>query len=962
MAIDSNTLLLLSFDGTGGEVTTIDSGVNSHGPISNVGSVQQDDSQFKFLTGSSSQHDGSSDYWSIPNHTDWDFLTSNNQPFTIDLWVRFDSVAANRGFIGQDNGTSHAWGLYWNTSNTLTFEGKKSFQNQSWTASWIPTINTWYHIACVRDSADNRYLFINGVSLTLSAEQKSSAWSVGAGQPLTIGYIDVAGAKHHSGWIDELRVSDVARWTANFTPEVIPYGPVYIPPIEVVTIDKYFVNPHNVKRQKSPTNPGDFTTAGLEIPVPIKMDKWQNLSQPPARRKKTNPASTTQVVFVDFTVPTLPEVLISQWQGTQYPRKLKPLIKLHSSFASSEIEAINPVNGNYFDSGVFGFAITTEHTESQSFKDSGFIGITITAEHVEDFQLEDTGVISFSIKYPDIGVESFNSGVPGFVAANVIIDNINESNYIHGMVSVTREDNAAARFNLQLDQDQSIPLLKKPIEFINKTISISFAAADMDGIVLDYIPIFVGIIKGVQFNEDQKLLRLSGYDYNGIHQTRGEYISDNITSVLTGSIGAGSAGTLITGHNPIWGVVWVGSSAVKDGEDYFIDTQNGQIVIPVSSRILQFPGHFNYNYADHFDSMRDIIQAIASQKNWVIEEDEVVIADYTATAAHPVLSLSDESVIDTCGKFLELSGAKLEGNLYPKLRVYSEVENWINPINTLIVDEDVIFANTLTYNIDFEDLLNEQTTRSVQRVNANIAIGASEPIAEFTADAPSTNPFTVQGDVVYAWGLDLSTPAVLATHRISKQGLNSISLSSSGRFHLFHTFEQFEETIDSNSWNMFVDGDDYVLQLSHTVVVIGGGGVLLYAYPAFEYTLTVNGSKISYGGGSPEDVRVVTSQRPITGITETLKGDVYENPYIETDTHCVNINNAVLLEYGNPYTAQFEIPVFVGRNAQIGNRVDIQRSNSTIFSGIIKTLNYQMDLADGNNKIVVGAKGIGKGM
>jgi len=963
MAIDANTILLLSCDDGDGSTTFTDTGANAH-TISVVADAKQKIDQFKFITGSSLYLDGTGDQLEVPDDVSWDWLTNNNTPFTIDMWVRFDSTASNRGFIGQDAGINHAWGFYWSSvGNYIAFHARKSFQNQEWRASWTPLIDTWYHIEATRDSSNNRYLFVDGVELTLTTDTKSTAWSSGASAVVTVGYTNVDSKNARmSGWLDEIRISDVARHTTGFTPETIPYGPpAPVPPAEVLTIDKWLPATNRPNKAQPVTNPGFSVTPGMEVPVPIKMDKWQNLSQPPARIKPHNPANTTQYIFVDFTVPTLPEVLMSQWKDIQCPRKPKAPVKLPTAFASSDIAALNPVNGNYFDSGVYGFTITAEHVEDQTYKDSGVFGLTITAEHVEDFQLADTEAISFTISYPDTGVETFNSGVPGFVSASVFIDGLNESDFCRGIISVTREDNAAARFNLNLEEDPDALLPRKPVEFINKGIIINFAAADMDGVVSDYTPIFIGVIKGVSFNEDQRTLKLSGYDYNGVHQTRGEFISENITDVLAGSIGASSAGILSTGFNPIWGVEWQGSSAVVDGQDYFVDTQNGDIIIPISSRILQYPGHFTYNYANHFSSMKAIIEAIASQKSWVIEEDGVTIADYTTETAHPVLSLSDESVIDTCRKFLELSGAKLEGNLFPKLRVYSEVENWINPVSTLVVNESAIFEDTLTYSIDFEGILNEQTTRSVQRVNANIAISAGESIAEFSGSQGSINPLSIQGGTV--GGIDYTTPAVLVEHRISKQGLNSISLSSSGTFTLFVLpFETFTEAITGSSWEYFTDGDDFVIQLKHKVESVGGGGVSLIAFPAIEYSLTVNGAKIQYGGGSPEDVRVVTSQRPISGITETLKGDVYENPYIETDQHCTNINNAVLLEHGNPYTAQFEIPVFTGKTAQIGSRVDIQRNSSTIFSGIIKRLNYSMDLKNGINKITVGARGIGKGI
>ncbi len=626
--------------------------------------------------------------------------------------------------------------------------------------------------------------------------------------------------------------------------------------------------------------------------------------------------------------------------------------------------AVSVVSGgaDFTDTGVFGFTITAEHLEGASFADLTPFDLTITAEHLEDFQLEDVDPISFKINYPDTGVEVFNTGVPGFVSARVTIDGVDESNNIQGSIIVTREDNTAARFKCILELDQTLVPLKKPTELINKVVNISFSAAGMDGIVADYIPIFTGICKRVTFNDDQQSMIVSGYDFGGVHQTKGEFVSDNVTEVLSGSIYISTAGTHSLGRSPIWGIIWTGNSAVTDGQDYFINTLNGEIVVPVSSRILQFPGAFTYNYQDPFDSMKSIIQSVATLKGWTLQEDNVTIEDYSGPAEHPVLSLSDESVIDVCRKFLELSGAKVESNLFPELRVYSEVQNVINTVNTHTVDESIIFENTLNFTIDFDDVLNEQTTRSVQKINANIVIGSGVSVGEFSANKPSVTPFNVQGDVLYAWNLDLGVETVLAEHRIRKAGLNSISFSSSGRFHLFHTLEQFEEPITGASWTSFIDGEDFVIQLTHDVVVIGGGGILLYAYPAVEYELTVLGSRINYGDGTIEDIKIVTAQRPIGGISETLKGDVYENPYIETAQHCANICDAILLEHGNPYMTQFEIPLFEGKDMNIGDRIDIEKDSNTRFSGIIKKLAYSIDLRTGENSIVVAAKGVGFGI
>ncbi len=719
------------------------------------------------------------------------------------------------------------------------------------------------------------------------------------------------------------------------------------------------------KKKKQRLNPGFSVTPGMEVPVPIKLDKWHTINTPPSRKKPRNSANTTHVAFVDFSVPTLPPVNIDQWLSQFSRPNRSKIISRSTEYATSYIASINPINGNYFDSGVINLTITVTNIESATYADTGEISFTIQATHAEDFQLEDTEEISFTIKYPDVGVEVFNSGVPGFISATVIINGLNESDFIQGLISVTREDNTAARFEFSLEEDPDAALPRKPVEFINKIVSIAFSAADMEGVVTDYIPIFTGIIKRVVFNSDTRAFNISGYDYSGIHQTKGEYISENITTVVAGSIGVSGAGTINTGHNPIWGVIFNGNEVVTEGVDYFIDTKNGRMIIPISSRILQFPGSFTYSYAIHFNNIKEIIQNIVSKKNWIIQEDGVTIADYTDQKHHPVVSLSNESVIDASRKFLELSGAKIEGNLFPNLRVYSEVENWINSNNIFVIDENVIFENTLVFDIDFDDLLNEQTVRSVQKVHADIVIDDSEVLAEFSDSQGIVNPLAVQG--VSLSNLDYQTPTVLAEHRINKRNINSISLSSSGAFSVQFYGNSFNESITGASWNYFIDDDDFVIQLKHRIVTvtIGAGtatAITIITYPAIDYQLTVSGTKINYGGGTPEDVRVVTAQRPISGITDTLKGDVYENPYIETDTHCVNICNAVLLERGNPYTANFEIPIFVGKNADTGDRIDIKSNGNIIFSGIIKKLNYNINLEQGQNSIIISARGVGRGI
>lgn len=955
---DVNTKLLLHFDGTDGQTATVDSSGSGH-VMSPVLNAELDTDQSKF-GGSSALFSPTADYYSAPDSPDWDLHTAKTTPFTIDFWVRFSSLASNQGLCGQYGASNSYWDVIWTTGNQLIVELRSPVNIGQYKAAFTPVVDTWYHIAVSR-SATTRYIFIDGVPGSLLSDIERAVPSVS-------GILTVGSELHNNydldGWIEEFRISDIARWEADFSSN-LPTEAYSEPPI-INTDIEVFQPQAVVSRQrfaKRKTNPGFTVTPGMHIPVPIKIDRWAHIYNTPVRAKKRNIANVTQNILVQFNTPAAEVITLEKWFQQQPVPIIKKRGNPNSHVDIDFIEATQVDNGNYTDSGTFNFTITENGDDAADFADADFFEFTITPNDVEDFQLSDEEATTFTIGYPILGNEVFNSGVPGFVSASVMIDGVNQSARIQGTIVITREDNTAARFKLNFEPDQDASPLMKPVELINKVVSVSFGAADMDGVVGDAVPIFVGLCKHVTWNADQGTMVMTGYDYGGNHQTKGEFVSENVTDVSTGTLYVSSAGTHTLGHSPVWGVIWNGNSEVKDGEDYFINTLNGTIIVPISSRILQFPGAFTYTYQNPFSSMKEIIQTVVGLKSWNIQEDNLTIADYSSTAEHPVLSLSDESVIDVCRKFLELSGAKLETNLWPNLRVYSEVQNVINTVNTHTVDESIIFEDSHTFRIDFDDILNEQTTRSVQKINANVVVGSSGTIAEFSGSQATLDPRRVQTDVVWWANFDLSTPTVLVEHRIRKAGLNSISFSATGRFHAaLIPFEYFEEPITGASWNSFTDGEDFVIQLKHTIVTLGGGGVQLWAFPAVEYTLTVSGSKINYGDGTIEDIKQVTAQRPIAGIAETLKGDVYENAYIETDQHCANICDAILLEHGNPYTTQFEIPLFEGREMNIGDRIDIERDSNRTFGGIIKTLTYSIDLRSGRNSILVAAKGVGFGI
>jgi hypothetical protein len=606
--------------------------------------------------------------------------------------------------------------------------------------------------------------------------------------------------------------------------------------------------------------------------------------------------------------------------------------------------------GDYQYTGGLLFSLTPESAYSAIFGYTGSLSFSLTPGSDYDGKFNYTGTATITLKAPDTGVTVFTGNVPYFVMAAARIDGEDYSSATEGEANVTRQDNAAATFSLIIKNTT-----RKPAEFINKEIEIAFQAADENGIVADYIPLFKGIIKRVSFNESiPGALNLSGYDYGGVHGSPGELISDDITSVLTGSKYITGTGTYSTGFAPIWAVTYTGTDDIVDGRDYFVNTLTGEIVVPITSNFNFTPGGLTFSYAVPFESMKKQIEDVIARKGWSLQEDGVTITDYTAPAKQPVLSVSDESIIDITRKFLELSGAKAETNRFPNMRVYSETENIIGADNH-VIDESIYYEDSLDIDINIDDLITEQTVRSVAKTFANIQIGSSEELAGKSEHVAKD----VLMDVI-AWGpvTYSMVPKTLAEVRISKSNTNSVSFVAGGTFDIIGT----DINIQDSDWTQTIEDNDIVFRLKvMPKIAILFFRVIVY-YPGADWTLTVNGTKINYGDGTVEQTVEVTGSRPITGISDTLAGDVYEHPWAETAPHCGKCANSILTERGNIYKATCEMPLHKAPAMQIGDKINIKRSGSVVFKGIIKTLDYSLNTETAEAPVSIEAKGVGVGI
>lgn len=185
------------------------------------GAAQHDTAQSKFGA-SSILFDGTGDYISIPDSTDWDFGTA---PFTIDFWVRPNTLVSLDGFIAslqfgspQNNG----WGILVTGTDSVRFFTQDIDFNSG--ASTLTT-GAWQHVAVTR-SGDTFRIFIDG-DLKNSNTTAITVNAAPNGTGITIGrlYNDSAD-RNYDGWMEGIRITKgVARWTANFTPPTVPPFP-----------------------------------------------------------------------------------------------------------------------------------------------------------------------------------------------------------------------------------------------------------------------------------------------------------------------------------------------------------------------------------------------------------------------------------------------------------------------------------------------------------------------------------------------------------------------------------------------------------------------------------------------------------------------------------------------------------------------------------------------------------------
>ena len=215
---DSNTSLLMHCDGTNSTTTFIDDNGTGRSAIgvTAIGNAQVDTAQSKF-GGASALFDGTGDRLSVTSNGNFGF----SGDFTYETWIKFNSTSS-QGIIFDtrtiSDGNVVKPVLYWFNGSGGVGPGLRFYVNGAdrITYAWTPG-TSWHHIAISRSGSSTK-MFINGTQVGSTYTDTNSY----VDSNLQIG--DYSGGGFGlNGWLDEVRISNSARYTANFTAPTAPF-------------------------------------------------------------------------------------------------------------------------------------------------------------------------------------------------------------------------------------------------------------------------------------------------------------------------------------------------------------------------------------------------------------------------------------------------------------------------------------------------------------------------------------------------------------------------------------------------------------------------------------------------------------------------------------------------------------------------------------------------------------------
>ena len=214
---DANTLLLLH-----GE-DLIDSSIGTKTITNDNATVSS--TKYKFGT-KSLYFNGNSSVYIDPSSSNFSLFNFGSGNFTIDFWINASIISVESTLVNQCSWQGYYGYVLLITSNKLLRVGYSYSGSDLYWITGITTLstNTWYHVALVRNGTTIT-IYLNGVADATGTINNSVYFPTT--EELRIGRNgDMTHYSNYTftGYMDEIRISNTARWIANFTPPTEEYS------------------------------------------------------------------------------------------------------------------------------------------------------------------------------------------------------------------------------------------------------------------------------------------------------------------------------------------------------------------------------------------------------------------------------------------------------------------------------------------------------------------------------------------------------------------------------------------------------------------------------------------------------------------------------------------------------------------------------------------------------------------
>lgn len=239
VTVKSNLALLLHMDGTNGSTTFTDSSPLNAKTVAASGNAQISTAQYKFST-ASGLFDGTGDYLSTPDHTDFDL---SGGIWTVDFWVRGNwSGTGNEGIYFQRTDANNYFSIYVTKAAagyglTLSIYASGSETVNLATGAGHLKNTTFHHVEVSEFGNDYRIAIDGDMRWHVEDANRPANYS----GTVYIGCTAASGSpgEYFTGNLDEFRVGKYANHFGGFDVETVAYDTdSYIPGVYYPDVNK----------------------------------------------------------------------------------------------------------------------------------------------------------------------------------------------------------------------------------------------------------------------------------------------------------------------------------------------------------------------------------------------------------------------------------------------------------------------------------------------------------------------------------------------------------------------------------------------------------------------------------------------------------------------------------------------------------------------------------------------------